>query len=292
MRSNYKMKRLLSVMLLAGINLVSAANLDSQQINVNSHSLHYYQTGNKGTPLVLLTGYATTSNFWNSDFVQCLAARHQVYLVDYAGINSSESVNLHTLSIQSMALDVNEFSHKLKLKHPALVGWSMGGGVALEASFIAPHEYRQLYLIAPIVPVTKQQKLTFPSAEHGEFKSESDVLNYVFNNNLYNYESTNLPPLRAKFLVTKVSELFPPLEFMPAQWSAIEQWINSPDVWNKFRNSATPAVFFIPQDDKIINQKVAKPMVQQYPKAKIEVIEKSGHAVSWQLPLEVCQDID
>lgn len=220
------MKSFLSVMLLAGINLVSAANLDSQQINVNGHTLHYYQAGNKGTPLVLLTGYATTSNFWNSDFVQCLATNHQVYLIDYAGINSSESVNLQKLSIQSMALDVNEFIHKLKLKHPALVGWSMGGGVALEASFIAPNEYRQLYLISPLVPMINQQKLTFSSAEHGDFKSESDVLNYVFNNNLYLYESTNLTTLRAKFLATKVSELFPPSAFMPAQRSAINQWMN------------------------------------------------------------------
>lgn len=286
------MKRILSVMLFAGINLVSAANLDSQQINVNGHALHYYQAGKKGTPLVLLTGYATTSNFWNSDFVQCLATNHQVYLIDYAGINSSESVNLQKLSIQSMALDVNEFSHKLKLRHPALVGWSMGGGVALEASFIAPNEYRQLYLISPLVPVINQQKLTFSSAEHGDFKSESDVLNYVFNNNLYLYESTNLTTLRAKFLATKVSKLFPPSAFMPAQRSAINQWMNSPDVLNKFRNAQIPAVFFIPQDDKIINQKVAESMVKQYPKAKIEVIEKSGHAVSWQLPLEMCQDID
>lgn len=286
------MKRLLSILLLAGIGLVSALNLDSQQIEVNGHSLHYYQIGTKGTPLILLTGYATTSNFWNSDFVECLATNHQVYLMDYAGVNSNESVNLQTLSIKSMALDVNEFGHKLKLKHPALVGWSMGGGVALEASFIDPQEYRKLYLIAPILPITKNQQLTFPTAEHGEFKSESDVLNYVFNNNLYNYESLNLTPLRTKFLATKVSELFPPLAFMPAQWLAISSWINSPDALNKFKMSSTPAVFFTPRNDKIINQKVAESIMQQYPKSKIELIEKSGHAVSWQFPLGMCQDID
>lgn len=287
------MKRFLSItLLLSGINLVAAANLDSKQIKVNGHLLHYYQVGNNGTPLILLTGYATTSNFWNSDFVQCLAAKHRVYLIDYAGINSGESVNLQNLSIQSMALDVNKFSQQLKLQQPALIGWSMGGGVALEASFLAPKEYRQLYLIAPVVPVAKNQQLTFPTATHGEFKSESDVLNYVFNNNLYAYESKNLMLLRAKFISNKISDLFPPLAFMSAQSSAIAQWKNSPDTLNKFKTTQVPAVFFIPDDDKIINQQIAVPVMQQYPHASLFAFQNIGHAMFWQAPLMMCKQFD
>lgn len=283
------MKRILSILLLSGVNLVSALDMDSQQIRVNGHFVHYYQAGNDGTPLILLTGYATTSNFWNSDFVQCLAKQHRVYLLDYAGMYSHESANL---SMQSMALDVNKFSQQLKLKQPALIGWSMGGGVALEASFLAPKEYRQLYLIAPVVPVAKNQQLTFPTPAHGEFRSESDVLNYVFSNNLYAYESKDLMPLRAKFIVDSMSELFPSTAFMKEQRGAIEQWKSSPDTLNKFKMAKTPAVFFIPDHDKMINQRVAESVINQYPNAKIKVIEKSGHAIPWQLPLEMCQQID
>lgn len=283
------MKRILSILLLSGVNLVSALDMDSQQIRLNSHFVHYYQAGNDGTPLILLTGYATTSNFWNSDFVQCLAKQHRVYLLDYAGMYSHESANL---SMQSMALDVNKFSQQLKLKQPALIGWSMGGGVALEASFLAPKEYRQLYLLAPVVPVAKNQQLTFPTPAHGEFRSESDVLNYVFSNNLYAYESKDLMPLRAKFIVDSMSELFPSTAFMKEQRGAIEQWKNSPDTLNKFKMAKTPAVFFIPDHDKMINQRVAESVISQYPNAKIKVIEKSGHAIPWQLPLEMCQQID
>lgn len=283
------MKRILSILLLSGVNLVSALDMDSQQIRVNGHFMHYYQAGTDGTPLILLTGYATTSNFWNSDFVQCLAKQHRVYLLDYAGMYSHESANL---SMQSMALDVNKFSQQLKLKQPALIGWSMGGGVALEASFLAPKEYRQLYLIAPVVPVAKNQQLTFPTPAHGEFRSESDVLNYVFSNNLYAYESKDLMPLRAKFIVDSMSELFPSTAFMKEQRGAIEQWKSSPDTLNKFKMAKTPAVFFIPDHDKMINQRVAESVINQYPNAKIKVIEKSGHAIPWQLPLEMCQQID
>lgn len=283
------MKRILSILLLSGVNLVSALDIDSQQIRLNGHFVHYYQAGNDGTPLILLTGYATTSNFWNSDFVQCLAKQHRVYLLDYAGMYSHESANL---SMQSMALDVNKFSQQLKLKQPALIGWSMGGGVALEASFLAPKEYRQLYLLAPVVPVAKNQQLTFPTPAHGEFRSESDVLNYVFSNNLYAYESKDLMPLRAKFIVDSMSELFPSTAFMKEQRGAIEQWKNSPDTLNKFKMAKTPAVFFIPDHDKMINQQVAESVISQYPNAKTKVIEKSGHAIPWQLPLEMCQQID
>ncbi len=283
------MKRILSILLLSGVNLVSALDMDSQQIRLNGHFVHYYQAGNDGTPLILLTGYATTSNFWNSDFVQCLAKQHRVYLLDYAGMYSHESANL---SMQSMALDVNKFSQQLKLKQPALIGWSMGGGVALEASFLAPKEYRQLYLLAPVVPVAKNQQLTFPTPAHGEFRSESDVLNYVFSNNLYAYESKDLMPLRAKFIVDSMSELFPSTAFMKEQRGAIEQWKNSPDTLNKFKMAKTPAVFFIPDHDKMINQQVAESVISQYPNAKTKVIEKSGHAIPWQLPLEMCQQID
>ena len=44
----------------AGVNLANALDLESNQLRVNGHSLHYYQAGTKGTPLILLTGYATT----------------------------------------------------------------------------------------------------------------------------------------------------------------------------------------------------------------------------------------
>lgn len=281
------MKKILLTILAAGSLSVSAQEMTSKTVTINDHPLHYYQIGNNGTPLVLLTGYATTSNFWPQDFVDCLAQQHQVYLLDYRGINTNESAIKESQTIYSMASDANAFVKHLKLKKVSLIGWSMGGAVALTAS--TSHHYQKLYLLAPLLPTS--QALLYPFKTHNEFKSESDVLNYVFANNLYRYESSALKAQQSRFINPQLKTLFPSGEIIAKQSAAIPTWQYESQNAYQFKHNTTPAVFWLPPQDSIINEQVAKAVAENYPHSTIYRPAASGHALAWQDGEKICHTI-
>lgn len=263
----------------------------SKMVTINGQKIHYYQAGNKvgERPFILLTGYATTSNFWNKDFVQCLAKDHTVYLLDYAGINSPDKAPT-TISIQTMAKGVNSFTAKLRLKKPALIGWSMGGAVALQTSFYAANRYNHLYLLAPVVPTT-ESGLVNRAKKYGGFSSGDDVLDYVFNRNLFDYNRSELDQYKSQFINNQVIGLFPSIDIIKKQAQAIDQWQMSKNNITKFNNSVVPATFYLPENDAIINQGIALRSIENYPNSMIIMVKNSGHAVSFQKPIPICQNI-
>lgn len=282
----------LLVVFLGLIGMALGQNLNSSLVNINGHQIHYYQTGDKGIPIVLLTGYATTSNFWNKQFISCLANSHKVYLFDYQGINTNNKSDISKLSIKSMARDVNKFTKMLNLKNPQLLGWSMGGSIALEASFQDPQQYEKLILLAPALPTTGKVKLSQPMPEHATFKSDNDVLNYVLNNNLYDYNSDKLEDYKSQFIQSKLEQIFPDKPVREAQTKAIREWTMNPSVSEQFKVATTPVVFYLPEKDTILNQNLALPIAKEYTNGTIIQVKNSGHAVAWQIPENLCKSID
>jgi pimeloyl-ACP methyl ester carboxylesterase len=186
-----------------------------------------------------------------------------------------------------MAQDTNAIVAQLKLTDPSLIGWSMGGGVAQEAS--KTYHYRQLYLLASVIPTTQQ--LVYPFKPHGVFKSESDVLNYVFANNLYHYESSQLVSEHQRFIKPELKTLFPNADIIEAQGKAIEAWKNESNNAASFRTSKTPAQFWLAQHDGIINTRLVESLIANYPDKTIHYTDDSGHALAWQAGQEICASI-
>lgn len=282
----------LTAILFGIIQIIMAQDLYSNLISINGHQIHYYQTGTTGEPIVLLTGYATTSNFWSKEFIGCLAANHKVYLFDYQGINTASKYDVTKLSIKSMASDVNQLVDKLNLKNAQLLGWSMGGAIALEASFQSPNLYQNLILLSPVLPTGGKTKLIQPMPEHAPFKTDNDVLNYVLNNNLYNYQSDSLKYYKSQFIQSKLEEIFPEKLVRNAQGKAIGEWVTNLAVGEQFKIATTPATFYLPINDTIINQNIALTIAKEYPNGMIIKVNNSGHAVALQIPDTLCKNIE
>jgi pimeloyl-ACP methyl ester carboxylesterase len=284
-----KVLNLLTLLFAATSGLAQSQSLQSRQLAVNGQEFHYYQLGESGSPVVLLTGYATTSNFWNRNFVDCLAQKHKVYLIDYAGINSAQQPST-LISLPAMASDINQLVTNLKLTKPALIGWSMGGGVALQASFDEPTNFKHLFLLASLVPGT-ESGILIAAKPHQPFKNDAEVLNYVFERNLYKYKPTELTQLQPQFINGQVANLFPSLEVIKGQANAVHHWVNAPAAIQAFAKSQVAATFYIPQHDAIINQSVAQAAIKNYANYNLVMIESAGHAVAFQQPITICQNI-
>ncbi|MEU2614250.1 alpha/beta fold hydrolase [Micromonospora sp. NPDC007271] len=96
----------------------------------------YYETHGSGQPLILLHGGLGSGEMFGP-VLPALAARHQVIAVDLQGHGRTADID-RPLDLQFMADDVTALIDHLALDRPHLVGYSLGGGVALRAAVSHP----------------------------------------------------------------------------------------------------------------------------------------------------------
>jgi pimeloyl-ACP methyl ester carboxylesterase len=106
----------------------------------------HYEVQGKGEPtLVFIHCWACDRHLWDNQ-VPVFAKDHQVVTIDLPGHGESGQ-GRKTWSVESFADDVNTVMTKLKLKRVILVGSSMGGPIAVEATRRMPQR------VVAIVPV-------------------------------------------------------------------------------------------------------------------------------------------
>ncbi len=90
---------------------------------------NYYEDHGEGEPIVLVHGWLCSSKFWQRNVPE-LAQAFRVVTVDLRGHgNSSKSLTGHT--IRQYAADVRAVIEHLGLQEAVLIGWSLGGPVAV-----------------------------------------------------------------------------------------------------------------------------------------------------------------
>ncbi|MFD3497102.1 alpha/beta fold hydrolase [Streptomyces sp. NPDC058676] len=95
-----------------------------------------------GVPLVLVSGFRGTIDSWDPEFLDLLAADHDVILFDNVGIGYTPGEPRD--SVEGFADGAIEFIEALGLAQVDLVGWSMGGFVAQHVVLRRPDLVRRL----------------------------------------------------------------------------------------------------------------------------------------------------
>src|SRR3954453_835234 len=120
---------------------VSEHNGKGEYVEVNGINL-YYETHGTGRPLVLLHGGLGSGEMFGpvlSDF----AADHQVILPDLQAHGRTADIE-RPLETSTMADDVAALIDHLGLGRVDVVGYSLGGGVAMQVAFRHPGKVRRL----------------------------------------------------------------------------------------------------------------------------------------------------
>jgi pimeloyl-ACP methyl ester carboxylesterase len=99
-----------------------------QYAEVNGISL-YFETHGTGRPLILLHGGLGSGEMFGP-VLPALAERHQVIAVDLQGHGRTPDID-RPIDVRLMADDIAALIDYLGLDKPDLVGYSLGGGVAL-----------------------------------------------------------------------------------------------------------------------------------------------------------------
>ena len=141
----------------------AGTSADGHYADVNGVRL-YYELHGAGRPLVLLHGGLGAGSMFGPN-VAALAKGRQVVLVDLQGHGRTADVD-RPLTLEAMADDISALIAYLKLGEVDVMGYSLGGGVALHTAVRHPDQVRKLILVSAAIrsdsyypDIRAQQKL-------------------------------------------------------------------------------------------------------------------------------------
>lgn len=114
----------------------------------------YYLEANPGGEhtVVFLHGNASSSRFF-AELMAEIQEEYHAIAPDFRGFGDSERRPIDaTRGLRDFADDVHALLSELDISSPSLVGWSTGGGVALQYAIDHPHGVDSLGLINPVPP--------------------------------------------------------------------------------------------------------------------------------------------
>lgn len=128
------------------------SNIEVKKLKIeNGETLGYRECGRGDKTLLLIHGNMTSSKHWDI-VMEKLMDDYKIYAVDLRGFGVS-TYNQAIDSLKDFSEDVKLFVDKLEIKGFSIVGWSTGGGVAMQ--FAADyHEYLENLILVESVGIT------------------------------------------------------------------------------------------------------------------------------------------
>ena len=108
-------------------------------VDIPPNRFHYYEAGNSsGIPLVLIHGLGSRGEDWSTLIPTFVAAGFHVYAPDLLGYGRSSHPPDADYSIALEESVVVDFMNAMHLPKASVVGWSMGGWVAMKLALDHP----------------------------------------------------------------------------------------------------------------------------------------------------------
>jgi pimeloyl-ACP methyl ester carboxylesterase len=110
----------------------------------------YYELHGSGEPVVLLHGaFMAISGDWN-DWISELSKTRKVIAVEMQGHGRTADIN-RDLSSENLSDDVVALLDYLKIPSADIIGYSMGGGVAMQCAIRHPERVRKVVSISAVI---------------------------------------------------------------------------------------------------------------------------------------------
>jgi len=162
----------------------------------------YYESQGAGEPLILLHGGLGALEMF-SDLIPLLAPMRQVIVVDLQGHGRTADID-RPFSFDSMADDVVELMTHLGMGSADVMGYSLGGGVALRAAVRHPDSVRKLVLLS----IAFKTDGWYPANLAGREQFNKDAAEALLDTPFYQLYASIAPrPADWPVLVAKMGEL-------------------------------------------------------------------------------------
>jgi len=241
-----------------------------------------WRTLGEGPPLLLINGYAATSEDWDPAFLAGLAQDFEVICPDNRGLGGSELGDVE-LSVDGMAGDLEALLDAVGVQRLPVVGWSMGGFVAQRLAVRAPGCVAALALLGtdPGAPGATEAdpeawaRLTDHSGSDRE--QASRLISLLF------------PPALAAEIDREFGEVVAAARAklspatLRAQEAAMDAWHRDPPAREEVLD-LPPTLVAHGELDEVIPVANAKALEARWPGAEVHLFPGCGHGLMAQEP--------
>jgi len=249
------------------------------KIKIADIDVNYEETGS-GKPLVLIMGFTGTIESWVPAFVGHLAAGSRVIMFDNRGTGGT-SEGAGAFTIAQFADDTAGFMQGLGLEKADILGWSMGGFIALELATKHPDLVGDLVLVSSYcggensVPIDPEMMNAMANMSGSNRDIASRHLELLFPRK---WQEDNAAVVEQ---LLSIPVVFPPVEVIEKQLSAMNGW---PGLWSRLPDVKSPALVLCGTDDVVISPENSKIMAGRLPDARLVRLEGCGHGAIFQEP--------
>lgn len=120
------------------------AGLERKTITVGDHEVVYLD-GGSGPPVVLLHGFGSNKDLWNSVAAR-LTPSYRVIVPDLPGFGESTKLEFANYDVKSQVRRLHEFLNKLSIQQTHIAGNSMGGMISVVYAATYPEGVNSLMI--------------------------------------------------------------------------------------------------------------------------------------------------
>lgn len=239
----------------------------------------YTQIKGEGEPCVLLHGSFVDGLFWEEQ-IPALSQEFKVIVPDLRGHGLSDKPQ-EGYSHEVMAMDIGNLLKTLDIKRVHLMGHSMGSRISLRFALDYPHLVNKLVLASGSVgPVQPRENIFSKKVQEeigiGTPHFDLRKFNYYEICNSFTHPSSE-----------QVNEILEKIWKTPNYVrSSIGMTFPKEDLRPKLHLIQAQTLVITGEEDVICPIKEAKYLVQNIPKAQLEIISDSGHCVPIEKPNE------
>ena len=245
-----------------------------------------YRELGSGPGLLLITGANASMDDWPASFVDPLAAHHTVVVFDNAGVGRTSAVSAPaSLSVPAMTSQTSDLISALRLRRPAVLGWSMGGMVAQDLAITHPAQVSRLILAATAVGTGKAVPLPPFTIVSG--LSPAEVVATLFPKNqaaaatAYINDSLQYPDSYGVSAAT-----------FHNQYLAAEGWMAGMDAAGRLGDIRVPTLVAGGTSDEFMATANFRQLASSVPGAKLVLFPDAGHAFLFQDAAGFVRDVE
>ncbi|WP_242144276.1 MULTISPECIES: 2-succinyl-6-hydroxy-2,4-cyclohexadiene-1-carboxylate synthase [unclassified Bacillus cereus group] len=244
-----------------------------------------YEVAGSGEPLLLLHGFTGSMETWRS-FLPSWSKQFQVITVDIVGHGKTESPeNLVHYDIQNVAVQMIKLLDYLQIEKAHILGYSMGGRLAITMSCLYPERVKSLILenCTAGLETEADRKARRMKDEQLAERIELDGIEAFVNHweNIPLFETQKILPQCIKQAVRKERLLNHPrglANSLRGMGTGAQ-----PSWWNELVGLKMPVLLLSGEYDKKFFW-ILKNMQKRIQNAKFVKIDKAGHAIHVEQP--------
>lgn len=248
-----------------------------KRVQVGPVNYGYYRFGS-GPPLVLIGGLGSTTSSWTLPLLHRLSRRHELIVFDNRGIGFSTDADRAPLTIQSMASSTVGLLDALALERPDVLGWSMGGKIALTLAALHGDKVGKVVAVSADAGSTNTVP---PSQEVLDLLMDPDATpDQILE--LFFPEDEQAAAARYAVVYAAMPRDDPQQEALPRQAEAIARFVAAQEVWDRLPEVSNPVLLIAGAEDVVTPAENSERVAERLPNAELVTVPDAGHAVLFQ----------